>query len=107
MTKNRKKRVCVRLPVDTVLALKNDGRAMTAIIATALFQLVHSIQAGRINNETRQILSGQYRNDGPLISCAFRLDASAVEYLQFNGYCLTSCIKYALSSPIVTQNHQL
>lgn len=107
MTKNRKKRVCVRLPVDQVLALKNDGRAMTAIIDTALFQLVHALQAGRINNETRQFLSGHNRTDSDLISCQFRLEASAVEYLQFNGYCLTSCIKFALSSPIVTKNDSL
>lgn len=103
MTKNRKKRICVRLPVELVLALKNDGRAMTSIIDTALFQLVHALQAGRINNVTRQILSGRYCTYTDLISCQFRLEASAVEYLQFNAYNLTTCIKYALSTPNLNQ----
>lgn len=77
---------------------------MTAIIDTALFQLVHSLQAGCINNETRQILSGRFCTHGDLISCQFRLDASAVEYLQFNGYNVSTCIKYALLSLTLIDN---
>lgn len=107
MTKNRKKRVCVRLPVDMVLALKNDGRAMTAIIDNALFNLVHDIQTGRINNETKQILYNPSYTKGALISCQFRLNACAIEYLQFNGYNRTTCIKFACFLYDIIEGSQL
>lgn len=98
MVKTRKTRVCLRLPVDLVQALRIPGGSMTDIVNDALFYLVHNLQTGRVPISSRAILKKQWRNECALLSCQFRLEASAIEYLKFNGYNLTTCIKYALSS---------
>lgn len=69
---------------------------MTDIVNDALLDLVHNLQTGRVPASSRAILQKQWRNDCALLSCQFRLEASAIEYLKFNGYNLTTCIKYAL-----------
>lgn len=71
---------------------------MTDTVNEALFDLVHSLQAGMVPAPAKAFLQKQWRSDYALLSCQFRLDALAVEYLKFNGYNLTTCIKYALSS---------
>lgn len=71
---------------------------MTDTVNEALFDLVHSLQADMVPATSRAILQKQWRSDYALLSCQFRLEASAVEYLKFNGYNLTTCIKYTLSS---------
>lgn len=91
------------MPVDIVLELKNDGRPMTAIVDNALFDLVHQLQTGRINNFIRSFLFLRSNNGTELISCQYKLDATSVEYLQYNGYNLTTCIKYALTATLKTQ----
>lgn len=96
MTTNRKKRVCVRLPADLFLKLKFGQAPMTATINDALFNLVHDLQADRLKATIRKELTKHTKSDKALISCQFRLEAMAVEYLQFNAYNLTTCIKYAL-----------
>lgn len=103
MAKTRKTRVCLRLPVDFILALRKTGRPMTDTVNEALFDLVHSLQAERVPASVRAFLQKQWRSDYALLSCQFRLEALAVEYLKFNGYNLTTCIKYALLSPTKQQ----
>lgn len=70
---------------------------MTDTVNEALFDLVHFLQTQRVPASSRAILQKQLRSEYALLSCQFRLDASAVEYLKFNGYNLTTCIKYALT----------
>lgn len=72
---------------------------MTDTVNEALFDLVHLLQTERVPATARAILQKQLRSEYALLSCQFRLAASAVEYLKFNGYNLTTCIKYALLSP--------
>lgn len=76
---------------------------MTDTVNDALFDLVHLLQTERVPATSRAILQKQLRSEYALLSCQFRLEASAVEYLKFNGYNLTTCIKYALLSPTKQQ----
>lgn len=69
---------------------------MTATINDALYDLVHDLQTDRLTATIRKELTKQTKSDKALISCQFRLEAMAVEYLQINAYNLTTCIKYAL-----------
>lgn len=70
---------------------------MTDRVNNALFTLVHDLQFSKLPSLHRQKLYHQERYDDSTLAMNFRLDAAAIEYLQFNGYNLTTCVKYALT----------
>lgn len=70
---------------------------MTDSVNDALFTLVHDLQFSKLPSLTRNKLYHQERYDDSTLAMNFRLDAAAVEYLQLNGYNLTTCVKYAIS----------
>lgn len=70
---------------------------MTDSVNDALITLVHDLQFSKLPSLTRYKLYHQERYDDSTLAMNFRLDAAAVEYLQFNGYNLTTCVKYAIS----------
>lgn len=70
---------------------------MTDSVNNALFTLVHDLQFSKLPSLTRHKLYHQERYDDSTLVMNFRLDAAAIEYLQLNGYNLTTCVKYAIS----------
>lgn len=102
MTRTRKKRICLRLPAQYVLELRCLPTPMSRAVDECLCDLVHAIQCGKLTMAERAMLQGQMAHTNDTISCNYRLNSSAIEYLQFNGYCVSTCIKYALHKMLHT-----
>ncbi len=77
---------------------------MTKTVNECLRELTRQLQHDMYPQHLRPLLYNQDRKDSDTISCNFRLDAAAVEYLKFNGYNLTTCIKHSLT---ITPNIEL
>ena len=97
MEKRRKKRVAVRLTATMYHDIKLESHIMSKEIDGRFRQLVHDLQMGRITRTTRERLYHQQREDDSTIACNFGLDAAAIDYLQLNGYNVTTCVKYAIT----------
>lgn len=102
MTRQRKKRICLRLPAQYVLELRCLPTPMSRAVDECLCDLVHALQCGRLTMAERATLQCQMPHTNDTISCNYRLNASAIEYLQFNGFCVSTCIKYALNKMLHT-----
>lgn len=75
---------------------------MSRTVNNCLCDLVHAIQCGKLTTNERIKLQSQMPHTNDTISCNYRLDASAIEYLQFNGYNVSTCIKYSLHQSLYT-----
>lgn len=103
MDKKRKTRACLRLPADMVKAIRQTGQPMTTVVDAALNDLVHSLQTNRVTVQNRKYLYDRQPNLTGSITCQFRLNSIAVEYIQYNGYNLTTCVKYAIRTYLTPQ----